>query len=67
MKDVTVKVVADRTGLALQTIRNYCDAGVIQARRDGRNYRIIQDADLAVKTVEKINRGELKLRDLKNE
>lgn len=65
MRTNTITLVSQKTNVSPNTIRNYIDSGVLDAYRDGRGFRVIRDTDKAIGIINKIESGELMLKDLR--
>lgn len=67
MKTNTLTLVSLKTNVSINTIRRYVDDGVVDGYRDGRGFRVIRDTDKAIDIINKINSGELLLKDLRKQ
>ena len=58
-----VRHISEATGVCLNTVRNYADRGIIQARRDGRGWRFFPEPQQAIKIINGIQEGTISLND----
>jgi len=61
MERATVSEIAEMTKLHPNTIRNYADRGIIEARRDFRGWRFFPKPLETVKRINALLSGEIKL------
>ena len=58
MMSNSVSVTARLSGVSPSTVRNYCDKGIIEARRNARGWRYISDPIKAAQTLRELFTGE---------
>lgn len=61
MRRDAITQVAKLTGLHPNTIRNYCDRGIIESKRDFRGWRYIPNPLKAIEKLQGLNTGEIHL------
>ena len=57
----TVREIAHKAGVDINTVRKYADKGLIESRRNINGWRVFPDPDIVIKRIQGLINGEIKL------